>query len=87
MERSLFGFILKYSRKEQLLIVPLVVVGALVPLSVGAALWRDQTSSSPVDGPRGQMLRPRPIPLHEVIGPTLCGFRADTRKTAQRLDQ
>lgn len=47
------------SPKGVSLIVPLVVVGALVPLSVGAALWRDQTSSSPVDGPRGQMLRPR----------------------------
>ncbi|HRH27738.1 MAG TPA: MgtC/SapB family protein [Aquabacterium sp.] len=41
------------------LILPLVVLGALVPLSVGAVLWRDQTSASPVDGPRGQMLRPR----------------------------
>ena len=41
------------------LILPLVVVGASVPLMVGAVLWRQQTSASAGDAPRGQMLRPR----------------------------
>lgn len=47
------------SPKALSLITPLVVVGASVPLMVGAVLWREQTSASPGDGPRGQMLRPR----------------------------
>jgi hypothetical protein len=34
MERSLFGFILRYSKREQLLIVPLVVASMLIYFSM-----------------------------------------------------
>src|SRR5512147_1240407 len=34
MERSLFGFILRYSRREQLMIVPLVVASMLIYYSM-----------------------------------------------------
>ena len=30
MERSLFGFILRYSKREQLLIVPLVIASMVI---------------------------------------------------------
>src|SRR5258706_14624822 len=34
MERSLFGFILRYSKREQLMIVPLVVASMLIYFSM-----------------------------------------------------
>src|SRR5512132_2419168 len=34
MERSLFGFIIRYSKREQLLIVPLVVASMLIYFSM-----------------------------------------------------
>ena len=34
MERSLFGFILRYSKREQLLILPLVIASMLIYFSM-----------------------------------------------------
>ena len=56
MERSLFGFILKYSRKEQLLIVPLVVLSmvfyyASLDLPMYCGSWSGSSNRRSLSGP------------------------------------